>query len=91
MNESVEVNGHLIELFYSIWTGKEIIKQDGKIVSERRNLKTFSSVNSFKVQEFGEVVVYEVQTIAGIFGQGFAIRRNGIIQAHKPQMKVVLP
>ena len=84
MNEAVKVNGHLIELVYSIWNGKETIKYDGKIVCERRNLKTFSSINSFKVQELGEEIVYEVQTIAGIFGQGFAIRRNGIIQVHKP-------
>ena len=83
MKESVEVNGHLIELIYSIWRGKEIIKYDENIVCERRNLKTFSSINSFKVQEAGEKIVYEVQSIAG-FSQGYDIRRNGIIQAHKP-------
>jgi hypothetical protein len=53
-------------------------------VCDRTNLKTFSSVNSFKVQEGGEEIVYEVQSIAGLFGPGYAIRRNGIIQAHKP-------
>ena len=84
MEESVQVNGHLIELYYSIWNGKETIKYDGNVVCNRRNLSTFSSINSFKVQEAGEEIVYEVQSIAGIFGQGYAIRRNGIIQAHKP-------
>jgi hypothetical protein len=83
MKESVEVNGHLIELFYSIWTGKETIKYDGNIVCDRRNLRTFSSINSFKVQESGEEIVYEVQSIAGLI-QGYAIRRNGIIRVHKP-------
>ena len=83
MEESVQINGHVIELFYSIWSGKETIKYDGNVVCNRRNLRTFSSINSFKVQEEGEEVVYEVQTIAG-FMQGYAIRRNGIIQAHRP-------
>jgi hypothetical protein len=84
MTESVQVNGHQIEVFISIWSGKETIKYDGNVVCDRRNLSTFSSVNSFKVQEEGEEVVYEVQSIAGLFGPGYAIRRNGIIQAHKP-------
>jgi hypothetical protein len=84
MEESVQINGHTIELFYSLWSGRETIKYDGNVVCNRRNLMTFSSVNSFKVQEEGEEIVYEVQSIAGIFGQGFAIRRNGIIQAHRP-------
>jgi hypothetical protein len=53
------------------------------VVCDRRNLNTFSSINSFKVQEAGEEVVYEVQSIAG-FSPGYAIRRNGIIQAHMP-------
>lgn len=84
MTESVQINGHLIEVLLSIWNGKETIKYDGNVVSDRRNLSTFSSVHSFKVQEDGEEVVYEVQSLAGLFKPGFAIRRNGIIQAHKP-------
>jgi hypothetical protein len=83
MTESVQINGHQIEIFISIWSGKETIKYDGNIVCDRRNLKTFSSVNSFKVQEGGEEIVYEVQSIAGL-SPGYAIRRNGIIQDHKP-------
>jgi hypothetical protein len=85
MEELVKINGHTIELFYSIWNGKETIKYDGTVVCNRRNLSTFSSINSFKVQEEGEEIVYEVQTLTGFFGTaGYAIRRNGIIQAHKP-------
>ena len=83
MTATVQVNGHQIEVFISSWTGKETIKYDGNIVSDRRNLKTFSSTHSFKVQEDGEEVVYEVQSFAG-FSPGYAIRRNGIIQAHNP-------
>jgi hypothetical protein len=85
MTESVQVNGHQIDIFYSNWNGKETIKYDGNIVCDRKNTSTFSSVNSFKVQEEGEEVVYEVQSFTGYFGAaGYAIRRNGIIQAHKP-------
>jgi hypothetical protein len=81
MTELVQVNGHQIEVFYSIWNGKETIKYDGNVVCDRRNLSTFYSIHSFKVQEEeGEEIVYEVQVMSG----GYAIRRNGIIQAHKP-------
>ena len=84
MTASVQVNGHQFDIFYSIWNGRETIKYDGNIVCDRTNISTFSSTNSFKVQEDGEEVVYEVQSFAGIINQGYAIRRNGIIQAHKP-------
>jgi hypothetical protein len=40
-----QVNGHQIEIFISSWTGKETIKYDGNIVCDRRNLRTFSSIN----------------------------------------------
>ena len=83
MTELVQVNGHQIEVFYSIWNGRETIKYDGKVVCDRTNLSTFSSINSFK--EEGEEVVYEVQSFLGFLGaSGYAIRRNGIIQSHKP-------
>jgi hypothetical protein len=85
MTELIQVNGHQIEVFYSIWNGRETIKYDGNVVCDRTNLSTFSSTNHFKVQEEGEEIVYEVQSFAGPFGaSGYAIRRNGIIQAHKP-------
>ena len=83
MTELVKVNGHQIEVFYSIWNGRETIKYEGKVVCDRTNLSTFSSINSFK--EEGEEVVYEVQSFLGFLGaSGYAIRRNGIIQSHKP-------
>jgi hypothetical protein len=84
MTESVQVNGHEIEIFASMWTGKETIKYNGNVVSDRKNIMTFSSIHSFKVQEEGEEIVYEVQIIGGWGEHGYAIRRNGIIQAHKP-------
>ena len=37
MTESVQVNGHQIEIFISIWSGKETIKYDGNVVCDRRN------------------------------------------------------
>ena len=85
MEESVQINRHIIQIFYSRFSGKETIKYDEKVVCDRTNISTFSSINSFRVQEEGEEVVYEVQSFAGFFGTaGYAIRRNGIIQAHKP-------
>ena len=80
MTESVQVNGHQIEVFASLWTGKETVKYDGNVVSDRRNISTFISIHSFKVQEEGQEIVYEVEVMSG----GYAIRRDGIIQAHKP-------
>ena len=84
MKEIVQVDGHSIEVYASIWNGKESVSYDGNVVSSRRNISTFSSIHSFKVQEEGESVIYEVQVLSGIFSAGYAIRRNGIIQAHKP-------
>lgn len=84
MKEIVQVNGHSIEVHASIWNGKESVSYDGNVVSSRRNISTFSSIHSFKVQEADERVVYEVQILSGFFAAGYAIRRNGIIQAHKP-------
>lgn len=84
MKEIIQVNGHSIEVVVSIWNGKESVSYDGNIVSSRRNLSTFSSIHSFKVEEAGESVVYEVQILSGILTAGYALRRNGIIQAHKP-------
>ena len=80
MKALVPINGHTIEIYVRVWNGKETVKYDGDVVSDRRNLMTFSSIHSFKVQELGEEIVYEVQ----VGSYGYAIRRNGIIQAHKP-------
>lgn len=84
MKEIAQVNGHSIEIIASIWNGKESVSYDSRVVSSRRNISTFSSIHSFKVEEAEEEAVYEVQILSGIFTLGYAIRRNGIIQAHKP-------
>ena len=83
MKALVNLNGHSIEIYASIWNGKEAVSYDGESVSSRRNLRTLTSFHSFTVQEDGEEIVYEVQ-ISGGFGLGYVIRRNGIISAHKP-------
>lgn len=84
MKESLQINGHQIEIYASIWNGKEVVKYDGAIVSKRKNYRTFTSFHSFQVDEAGEAIVYEVQIVGGLEGNGYAVRRNGIIQGHKP-------
>lgn len=83
MKESLQVNGHQIEIHASIWNGAEVIKYDGAVVSKRRNFLTFTSFHSFQVDENGEEIVYEVQISSGL-GTAYAVRRNGIVQGHKP-------
>ena len=53
MTESVQVNGHQIEVFTRIWTGKETIKYDGNIVSDRRNIMTFHLFILLKFKNWG--------------------------------------
>jgi len=77
------VNGHAIEIWASIWNGKERVRYDGRVVSEKRSLM-FQSIHSFEAEEQGEKAVYEVMIHTGLFTLGYAVRRNGIIQAHKP-------
>ena len=84
MKESLQINGHQIEIYASIWNGEEIVKYDGAEVSKRKNYRTFTSFHSFQVNEGGEAIVYEVQIVGGLMGFAYAVRRNGIIQAHKP-------
>ncbi len=84
MKETIQVKGHTIEIYGSFWNGNESVKYDGTEVSSRRNWRTALSTHSFTVQENGEDIVYEVQISGGYVGSGFVIRRNGIIQAHKP-------
>ncbi|QJW90878.1 hypothetical protein HNV11_16585 [Spirosoma taeanense] len=84
MTESLQVNGHTIEIFGSAWNGNEVVKYDGVEVSSRRNITTSLSTHSFTVQEAGENIVYEVQISGGFVGTGYVVRRNGIVQGHKP-------
>ena len=80
---SASVNGHLIEMEVSFWSGKERVHCDGQMVSEKRSLM-YITAHSFKILEQGEEVVYEVNILTGWGGYGYIIRRNGIIAAHKP-------
>jgi hypothetical protein len=84
VKETLQVNGHTIEINSSIWNGKESVRYNGVEVSSRQNIWTSLSHHSFKVLEDGEDVVYEVQISGGFVGSGFVVRRNGIIQGHKP-------
>ncbi len=80
----VPVGAHRIEMAASLWTGKQIVRYDGEVRSEKRDWTGFFSVHSFEVREEGERVVYEVNFFPGHWGRGFALRRNGVILAHEP-------
>ncbi len=80
----VPVGAHRIEMSVSMWTGKQIVRYDGEVRSEKRELSGHILVHSFEVREEGEHVVYEVNFFPSIWGRGFALRRNGIILAHEP-------
>ena len=84
MEESLQVNGHQMEIHASIWNGSEVVKYDGDVVSKKKNYRTFTSFHSFQVNESGETIVYEVEIVCGLMGFAYSVRRNGIIQAHKP-------
>ncbi len=79
----ITLNGHQIEIAWSLWSGMERVSCDGSVVSEKRSF-LFTTVHSFEVEENGERAVYEVNVITGLFGHGYAVRRNGIIMDHKP-------
>ena len=81
---TIEQDGHRIEVAASMWTGKERISYDGAVVAEGRRWASFS-VYSFRVEEAGEPVVYEVNLFSdNRGGPAFVLRRNGIILAHEP-------
>jgi hypothetical protein len=77
------INGHQITIWFSLWNGKERVSYDGRVVSEKRSFM-FETIHSFEVTELNERIIYEVVVRTELFGYGYAIRRNGIIQAHKP-------
>ncbi len=79
----VSVGVHRVEMEASLWTGKETVRYDGTVRSEKRNFAPFS-VHSFEVEEDGERIVYEVNFVQTNWGPGFALRRNGLILAHEP-------
>jgi len=82
-NFTVPVGEHTIKIDTSSWNGNEEIMYDDTVVSQKRSFM-YLTPHSFTVEENGESVVYEVNTITGVTSHGFIVRRNGIILAHQP-------
>ena len=70
-------NGHQIEV-ENTWSAKEIVRYDGRVVSERRSI--WGGSHFFQVHEDGYLINYEV-TFNLLFLEGLVvvIRRNGVI------------
>ena len=83
MTYDIHVNGHQILIWFSAWTGKERVSYDGRVVSDKRSFM-FETIHSFEAVESGQRAVYEVIVKTNLFGYGYIVRRNGIIQSHKP-------
>lgn len=81
--KAIRTGGHTIEISWSIWTGKERISVDGRVVSEKRSLLHITP-HSFTVREGSAEVVYEVNVLSNGFLAGYIVRRNGIVVAHEP-------
>ncbi|MGH7600356.1 MAG: hypothetical protein ACREOI_28720 [bacterium] len=79
------VDDHRIEISGSLWTGKERVICDSKVVSEKRSF-FYVTPHVFQLEERGEVVTYEVDVLTGWLGLdiGYVVRRNGIAVAHRP-------
>ncbi len=75
---NVTVDGRHLEIKASRWSGREVVTLDGEIVSDKRSY-SFIGIHSFKVK----ADVWEVVILSGWFGaNGYAVRVNGVIQAH---------
>ncbi len=74
---TILINGHQIEV-ENTWSAKEIVRYDGRVVSERRSI--WGGSHFFQVQEDGHLVNYEV-TFNPTFIERVAIviRRDGNI------------
>jgi len=81
--KTVRVGGHTLEIGWSMWTGKERITMDGRVVSEKRSYLHITP-HSFTLREGSADVVYEVNVLSNGFLVGYIVRRNGIIVAHEP-------
>ena len=81
--KTIRTGDHTLEIAWSIWTGKERISVDGRVVSEKRSFHQFTP-HSFTVREGNADVVYEVNVFSNGFLTGYIVRRNGIIVAHDP-------
>jgi hypothetical protein len=82
-SKTVRTSGHTIEIAWSLWTAKERITLDGRVVSEKRSLLHITP-HSFTVREGSADVVYEVNLLSNGFFFGHIVRRNGIIVASEP-------
>jgi hypothetical protein len=76
-------HGHRFELSMSLWTGKERIVCDGRVVSEKRSFQQLTP-HIFTIREGSADVVYEINLIGGGIHHGYIVRRNGIAVACKP-------
>ena len=83
ITKSATVQGHLITIRISLWSGREQVRYDDRVMSEKTSF-LFVTPHSFTVEEDGEAIVYEVNVLSGLFGVGYLVRRNGIIVAHQP-------
>lgn len=81
--KSATVHGHLITIRISLWSGKEQVLYDDRVVSEKSSF-LFVTPHSFTIDEDGEASTYEVNVLSGFFSLGYIVRRNGIIVAHQP-------
>lgn len=74
---TILINGHQLEV-ENTWSAKEIVRYDGRVVSERRSF--WGGSHFFRVEEDGHLVNYEV-TFNPTFIERIAIviRRNGSV------------
>lgn len=78
-----KVDGAEVVIESSAVSGKETVYYDGEQVSEKRSF-LYMTVHSFNVKRGDQLDVFEVNVIAGLSGQGFVLRKNGIVVAHEP-------
>lgn len=81
----VTIHDHSIEIWFSWWSGREIIRYDGQVVSEKRSFRLITE-HSFKVEEDNQLTHYEVRN-GGILG--YSIRRKGVKASvhHRPVLR----
>ena len=74
---TILINGHQIEA-ENTWSAKEIVRYDGRVVSERRSF--WGGSHFFQVNEDGYLVNYEVTFTPSFMDRiAIVIRRNGAI------------
>jgi hypothetical protein len=74
---TILINGHQIEV-ENTWSAKEIVRYDGRVVSERRSI--WGGSHFFQVHEDGNLIQYEVTFNPSFLERiTIVIRRNGAI------------